>query len=68
MKVNEIKVALAKKGINQEEAAKQLGISRQQLSYYINGRSIPTIHMAQKFYTILGIPYSKQVKFFEKEE
>ena len=62
---NVIKVALVKKGLSQEEGAKLLGISRQQLSNYIHKRSIPTIHMAKKFYDILEIPLMKQIKFFE---
>ena len=54
-----LKTARELKGLNQEEAAKQIGVSKDTLSNYERGKSYPDIPILRKIEKVYGVPYDR---------
>ncbi|MDP3727934.1 MAG: helix-turn-helix transcriptional regulator, partial [bacterium] len=52
-----VKRRLKELGKNQSWLAEELGISRQVISYYVKGKSIPKGDILEKLYSSLDVPY-----------
>ena len=63
-RIEEIRKA---RGVNQEELAKALGVSRQTISSLENGRYNPSIELAYKLSKYFGMPI-EEVFIFEEAE
>ena len=63
-RIEEIRKA---RGVNQEELAKALGVSRQTISSLENGRYNPSIELAYKLSKYFGMTI-EEVFIFEEEE
>lgn len=58
MKVT-LKVARELKGMTQENAAKEIGVSADTLGNYERGKSYPDIPILRKIEKVYGIPYDR---------
>lgn len=56
-----IKAARVNKGLTQVEAAKVLGVSKDSLWNYENGRSYPDIRIVKKMVKLYGIGYDNLI-------
>lgn len=56
-----IKAARVNKGLTQVEAAKELGVSKDSLWNYENGRSYPDIRIVKKMVELYGISYDNLI-------
>lgn len=56
-----IRAARVNKGLTQAEAAKLLGISKDSLWNYENGRSFPNVKVVKKMEEVYGIPYNNLI-------
>ena len=63
-RIEEIRKA---RGVNQEELAKALGVSRQTISSLENGRYNPSVELAYKLSKYFGMTI-EEVFIFEEEE
>ena len=56
-----IRAARVNKDLTQAEAAKLLGISKDSLWNYENGRSFPNVKVVKKMEEVYGIPYNNLI-------
>lgn len=56
-----LKQAREVKKLNQDEAAKQIGISKDTLSNYERGKSYPDIPVLRKIEEVYGVPYNRLI-------
>lgn len=56
-----LKAARVNKNLTQAEAAKLLGISKDSLWNYENGRSFPDVRVVKKMEEVYGIPYNNLI-------
>ena len=57
--MNNIKVLAGKKGVKISEIIRLTGLSKSYVYDVINGKSIPTISVAQKIAKALGVPMAE---------
>ena len=55
-------------GISQAELARQLGVSRQAVSMYAQGKMLPEEDVLLKIYSILNVPYKTIDDLFESKK
>jgi len=60
--VNIIKQTRLEKGISQKKLAELVGVSRETIAAYENGRCLPSIRVAIKLSEILDIPIEELLK------
>jgi len=58
-----LKAARVNKNLTQAEAAKLLGISKDSLWNYENGRSYPDVRVIKKMEEVYGLSYDKLIFF-----
>lgn len=56
-----LKAARVNKNLTQEEAAKLLGISKDSLWNYENGRSFPDVRVVKKMEEVYGLSYDNLI-------
>ena len=56
-----LKQAREFKKMNQDEAAKQIGISKDTLGNYERGKSYPDIPVLRKIEEVYGVPYNRLI-------
>lgn len=56
-----LKTARELKGLNQQEAAEMIGISKDTLSNYERGKSYPDVPTLRKIEEVYGIPYNNLI-------
>ena len=61
MKTNELRISLAaarvNANMNQEQACKAIGVTKQTLCNWENGKTHPSIEKAERISQVYGIPY-----------